>query len=187
MKRRIGLAIVLTICAVFSGHKSGATIDQGPDPIVYLYADKLSRYFESRGCTEGVPCGNRKWVLQFTAEIHKWLTFYRIEHTAEKFLANVAAESWFDPKAISSKGCYGATQVCSERAARKQLKRRGVVVGPLTDWRSQAALGVTIYWMKLKYVTDGEPWDAVQFYCGTGKDAVAHRNKVWRYHRDIFG
>lgn len=154
-------------------------------PQAYHIANKVSAFFDRKGCRGDVPCADDEWVLKFTAEQLKWLRYFRIEHTAEKFIANTVAESYYNPEAESEVGAYGATQVYSEAWARRALEKRGVTVGPLTDYRAQAALGVTIYYLKLKKAK-GDPWLAVKYYNGGGKVARQHKNKVWRYHRDIF-
>jgi len=155
-------------------------------PSVYHYSNRITKWFKERGCLPTVPCGNKEWILSFTGQQIHWLRFFKIEHTAEKFLSNTAAESWFNPFAVSSAGCIGATQVCSIELADSLLTKRGVEVSKLKPSQLDAARGVAVYWHKLQK-SKGEPWEAVRRYNGTGKDAVAHRNKVWRYSKEIFG
>lgn len=156
-------------------------------PSIYHYANRITQFFERRGCPKSVPCGNKEWILRFTAQQVFWLQRFKIEHTAEKFLSNTTAESWYNPLAVSSAGCIGATQVCSIELADKLIRNKGYDPAKLGDSQLDAARGVAIYWHKLKYRTNGDPWDAVQKYNGAGKAAVSHRNKVWRYHQEIFG
>ncbi len=184
-----GLALALAFLVSFNPPREAKAssllvLDYAPD--VYHNANRISKFFRKKGCASKEPCGNPQWILAFTAQQMYWLIFFRIEHTAEKFLSNTAAESWYDPRAVSSAGCIGATQVCSIELADNILRQRGIDVCNLKASQLDAARGVSIYWWKLKK-TNGEPWEAIQRYNGAGKAAVAHRNKVWKYHREIFG
>ncbi len=186
--RRCLAAVILMLLTIWppAPEKAAASIEPSYSAVTYHYANCLTSYFKTKGCLSSVPCGNEAWILSFTAQQMYWLRFFNIEHTAEKFLSNTAAESWYNPRAISKAGCIGATQVCSIDLADNLLKSRGVNMERLSFDQKDAARGVAVYWHKLQRA-NGEPWEAVLRYNGAGKQARAHKNKVWRLHRDIFG
>jgi len=167
-----------------------ASIEPSYSVVTYHYANRISDYFERNKCQPSAPCGNREFVLVFTAEVVKWLRFFNVHESAHpKYLANVVAENWYSTN-ISSAGCIGRTQVCSIKRADYLLKKRGVDTSRLSVNQLDAARGVAIYWDKLQ-ISKGEPWLAVKFYNGrdTVKNknaATKHKNKVWRMHQQIF-
>jgi len=192
------MAALILIAAIFlvqinppaAEVKAQSLVEPDYDVSTYVYSMEIFKYFKKRGCLSSVPCGNQDWILKFTHEQLLWLRFFRIQHTEKKFLANTAAESWYNPEAISSAGCIGATQVCSITAADKELRSRGIDPTKLKPISLDAARGVAIYWLKLQ-TSKGEPWIAIKLY--NGKDtkknrnaATRHKNTVWKMHKEIF-
>jgi hypothetical protein len=144
--------------------------------------DRMAAFYDA------VPIRRSEGHIEFVAEeTARFAKELNIERYTEIMLCMWHRESAFQQH-LNDGDSYGVTQVRKRYWKRlyKFWLDRGHVLGDISDPSTQAAFGVAMFHEHLK-LADGNPWEAVRRYNGSGPKAMRYLKRVRASYKRIYG